>query len=145
MQGVHPVFGGYAIWAKKNGPIIVQVVDVGAAHGKAGQVWDKRYQLKSRPGVHSEVELIVGRRNFLALKSKKEPGASENDRVSIMVVPEKGATVKVSQWGNNRDLGFDQLYEYLRRICRETEGQQKPIHEGVYDPEWRPAGFARPW
>jgi hypothetical protein len=135
-------FGGDALWAKKDGPIIIQVVE--AEFGKPEQLREKRYQLKSRPGIHSEVELIVASRNLMSLQLKKAEG-SEDTRTSFLFVPQTGSTIKLTRWGKTPDGGFDQLTLYLRGRCREIESQEKPVYEGPYDKTWRPEGFDRPW
>jgi hypothetical protein len=143
LHDVQTRFGGDALWAKKGGPIIIQVVEPEGL-GKPEKLREKRYQLKARPGLYSEVELIVGSRNLLDLKLKGSAGSADT-RTSIMLVPEVGLTVKLTRWGKASERRFDQLHEYLRNRCREIEVQEKPVYEGPYDKDWRPEGFERPW
>jgi hypothetical protein len=144
LHDVQPRVGGYAVWARKDGPMVIQAVDF-MSISEPDLLREKRYKLNSRPGVYSEVELIVASRNLMDLKLKKEADASSNLRTSIMLVPETGPTVKLVRWGNTSNSGFDQLLLYLRGRCDEIRVQEKPVYEGQYDKDWRPEGFERPW
>lgn len=133
--------GGDAVWGKKDGELFIQVVvPKGAAH--QDELVEKRYHLKSRPGIFSEVELTVETRKLMALQLKKGSG---DPRTILVLVPQAGPTVKVAREGDASDAGFDQLSSYLRGRCREVEAQEKPVYEGPYDKNWRPKGFERPW
>jgi hypothetical protein len=141
LYDVQPRVGGDVLWARKDGEIFVQVVAMkGIAH--PDQLKEKRYHLKSRPGIVSETELTVGSRHLMTLALKKGSGQR---RTIIMLVPQAGPTVKLTRWGDASDRGFDQLSSYLHGRCREMEANEKPVYEGPYDKDWRPAGFERPW
>jgi hypothetical protein len=141
LYDVQPRGGGDAVWAKKDGSVVVQVVRMkGIAH--PDELLEKRYLLKSRPGIFSETELTVGSRNLMALKLEKGSG---DRRTTLVLVPESGPTVRLVRQGDASDRGFEQVCSYLHSRCREAEAQEKPVYEGPYDKNWRPDGFERPW
>ncbi len=139
VQGMH---GGFALWVAEDGSATVQVV----GESPPGQVglWEKRLQTKVTPEERAEFERLVAKYDFFRLKVKERSGIPDEGHPIIVVVTKDGATTRATKRANDKHPDFDPLYEYLRGICVRAGGT-KPVWEGVYDWNWRPAGFEQPW
>lgn len=134
------LFGGCALWAAEDRTAFVQSV----GHLRAGRagLWEKRYKINLTAEQWREVEQLVGAHHLLTTKMAERPGVPDEAQPIIVVVPQAGATVKLRKWANDQHPEFDPVYDYLRGLCR-TDGEL--VHEGAFDPDWRPDGFERPW
>ena len=142
LHDVQGLSGGHALWARADGTAVVQVVTP-APPGQSG-LWEKRYNATLTPDQRAEVERLVGAHHFLTLAMKDRPGVPDEAHPIIAVVTKGGETAKKRKWANDKHPDFDRLYDYLLGLCqRVVDGQM--VREGVYDWEWRPDGFDRPW
>ena len=140
LQDVQGLFGGHAIWAAEDRTAIVQVVGPPPA-GQSG-LWEKRYKNTLTAEQWSEVERLVGAHRMATVKMPERPGVPDEAHPIIVAVLKAGGMAKVRKWANDKHPDFDPVYAYLLGLCR---ARGELVREGVFEWEWRPAGFERPW
>jgi hypothetical protein len=140
LHDVQGLLGGQALWAAEDRTAFVQVVGPPPA-GQSG-LWEKRYRTKLTAEQWAEVERLVGAHHLLTAKMVDRPGVPDEAHPIIVTVPKTGAAVRVRKWASDKHPDFDPVYSYLLGLCR---GEFALVREGVFEWEWRPDGFERPW
>jgi hypothetical protein len=142
LHDIQGLRGGRALWVGEDGAAVVQVVGQAPA-GQSG-LWEKRYNLRLTGEQWAEVERLAGAHHFLTLKFKERPAVPDESHAIIAIVTKAGTSAKATKLGSNPQSDFDPLYKYLIDIC-DGVGTVRPVHEGVFDWDWRPVGFDRLW
>lgn len=139
LHDVQGLFGGRAIWVAEDRTAFVQIV----SPPTAGQsvLLEKRYKTRLTAEQWAEVERLVGAHHLLTTKMAERSGVPDEARPTIVIVPQSGTVVKLRKWANDKHPDFDLVYSYLFGLCR-AEGEL--VHEGVFEWDWRPEGFAAP-
>lgn len=137
IQGLH---GGHALWAGEDRTAIIQIVGPPSA-GQSG-LSEKRYRTKLTPEQWAEVERLVGAHHFLTLQVPERAGTPDEAHPSIAVITTAGTTAKARKWASDKHPDFDPVYRYLLDLCRAEGGL---VRQGVFDWDWCPEGFERPW
>jgi hypothetical protein len=140
MHDAQGLFGGRVLWASEDGTAFVQIVNPPPADQSG--LWEKRYKMKLTDEQWAEVERLVDTHRFLSLQMPERPGEPDEAHPMIVVFTKDGRTAKARKWANDENADFDAVYSYLLGLCQ-VDG--KLVREGVYEWEWRPEGFERPW
>jgi len=132
--------GGKALFLKKNGTTIVQVVTPPKTPYPEGGLTERRFQFALGMDEIAKAIDLLREHDFLGIKIKDHPGGVDEARPNIIVRFSTGEVKLVAKWANDVHPQFDPIYWGLLRITDRTLSM-KPIKTGRYDERWLPEGF----
>lgn len=133
LRDVEGLNGGQNVYVYSDGKVVVQRVL--PAQGSGG-LQERRYEWKLDARQITELKKILAQHPPRAMGLSR-PGIPGEVQVEIDVIGETGMRTTMHQWADDAQADFAALHSHLLRYTRATE-KLKPVHEGKYDPDWRP-------
>lgn len=124
VQGLH---GGHDVWIAADGTAHVRKVDRG---------FEKRYK-GAVP--FDDLKALLAKHDLRKIRIPDRPGVPDEARPTLIWRAEKDV-VKVAKWSGQKDADFDAVYGWILKRAEDV-AKTKPLHDGRWDPAWKPEGF----
>ncbi|MFO0961759.1 MAG: hypothetical protein U0625_02510 [Phycisphaerales bacterium] len=120
-----------------NGACVVRSIQPPGA-GQIG-MQERRCVMNLSPGEIDELQLLLDRHRFWALRQTRRLGEPDESIASITVKSKSGLEHRASKWHSDTDADFDSIIDGIRsRAIRAL--REPPDYEGEYEYSWKPGG-----
>ncbi|HEX7901493.1 MAG TPA: hypothetical protein VF950_27285 [Planctomycetota bacterium] len=127
LRDVQGLYGGHDVWIAADGAAHVRKVDRGVEKRYAGKV------------PIDELKVLLAKHDLKKIKIPDRPGVPDEARPALIWRAEKDV-VRVAKWAGQKDADFDAIYSWIQKKAEEI-AKSKPLHDGRWDPAWKPEGF----
>jgi hypothetical protein len=134
LRDVQPLFGGQNVYLKQDGSGIAQLV---APRPTPPRLHERRFRLGPNPAVMLRIAESVRDDKFLEMSLPDRAGLPDEAKTTIAIELASGRSHRVSKWANDKQAGFETIYQLLLRRVQESE-RGELLYEGNYDPRWTP-------
>ncbi len=132
VQGLH---GGRNVYVGNDGNVTVQAV----TPTETG-LREQRFEFRLTDDERQALRQLLVQHPPRKIRIPLRPGIPDQARPEITLVATGGLATTIAKWDDERHPDFDALYARLQHYEAATK-KRRPVWEGRYDHDWRPAGF----